>query len=436
MQIVFATNNEGKLNEARKILGPEFKVLSLSDIGCNVDIPETGTTFRENAKIKSDYVYEHYGLNCFADDSGLEVSALDKKPGIYSARYAGDHDDEKNINKLLGELKGKENRDARFVTSISLRIDDKEYFCDGFVYGSISENKKGTGGFGYDPVFIPDGHINTFAELSEEIKNKISHRAQAVEKLRILLEKEKSKEVKSKQLLEQPYLDLFTRSSYLSLEEEEKYQNNCSYVFDKDRIEIPLFYSNGEAEFVSDYLSYDFNKKPELDDFSIVTCKDYCVWYKGKSTRPFIVENLFNKCSKFYRIGRHEEYEIILELIRTGQIYSMEKVIILDYLVPYTLEVDESEKAVYLVHKVLGRKYYKIKYLMKDKALCRLNHWQVIGTMKLRPALLPEISEFRSRLGYSEHLDISDKMPENLVSTSDLEGELFWLRLEIKGMKD
>ncbi len=194
MKIVFATNNKHKLEEIRDILGERFEVLSLSDIECNVDIPETGTTLEENAAIKADYIFRNYGLSVFADDTGLEVEALNGAPGVYSARYAGGegHDSEANMKKLLFELAEKKNRKARFRTAIACILqkkDNKEnneptpLLFEGIVDGEITTEKRGESGFGYDPIFRPIGYDKTFAELGNEIKNKISHRARAVEKL-------------------------------------------------------------------------------------------------------------------------------------------------------------------------------------------------------------------------------------------------------------
>lgn len=194
MKIVFATNNKHKLEEIREILGERFKVLSLSDIECNVDIPETGTTLEENAAIKAEYIFSNYGLSVFADDTGLEVEALNGAPGVYSARYAGGegHDSEANMAKLLAELSGKTNRKARFRTAIACILQEKDkeknkettpLIFEGIVEGEITSEKKGESGFGYDPIFRPIGYDKTFAELGNDIKNKISHRAHAVEKL-------------------------------------------------------------------------------------------------------------------------------------------------------------------------------------------------------------------------------------------------------------
>lgn len=198
MKIVFATNNKHKLEEIRDILGKDFEIVSLAEIGCNEDIPETGATLQENARQKSAYIVEHYGQNCFADDTGLEVDVLGGEPGVRSARYAEgtDHDSEANMRKLLAKLEGKTNRTARFRTVISLVIDGVEHQFEGRVEGRIAAEKHGTEGFGYDPVFIPEGYDKSFAELGEEIKNQISHRARAVKKLAEYLGKVKSKGVK------------------------------------------------------------------------------------------------------------------------------------------------------------------------------------------------------------------------------------------------
>lgn len=189
MKIVFATNNEHKLEEVRKILGDKHVILSLKDINCLTDIPETGKTLDENAAIKADYVFSHYHVSVFADDTGLEVDALDGAPGVYSARYAGGegHDSEANMKKLLNEMKTEQNRKARFRTVIAYRlIEDGGKTCagsmDGIVEGFITNGKRGNSGFGYDPIFQPEGFDKTFAELGNDIKNKISHRARAVEK--------------------------------------------------------------------------------------------------------------------------------------------------------------------------------------------------------------------------------------------------------------
>lgn len=183
MKLVFATNNRHKLQEVSAMLGEKFELLSLSDIGCTVDIPETSDTLSGNALQKARYVKEHFGIDCFADDTGLEVKALDGAPGVHSARYAGDHDSEANITKLLGELKDKKDRTARFRTVIALLNGEKEYLFEGIVNGRIAEKREGYEGFGYDPVFVPDGYDCSFAQLGNDIKNTISHRARAIGKL-------------------------------------------------------------------------------------------------------------------------------------------------------------------------------------------------------------------------------------------------------------
>jgi non-canonical purine NTP pyrophosphatase (RdgB/HAM1 family) len=185
MKVVFATNNMNKLSEVKKILGSNFEVMSLSDINCHDDIPEKGQTLKDNAIIKAQWVYDKYHVNCFADDTGLEVDALGGAPGVYSARYAGGegHDSEANMKKLLSELEHTENRKARFRTVMALIIDGKVTTFDGIVNGSITKAKRGGEGFGYDPIFKPDGYEQTFAELGLDIKNRISHRARAIAKL-------------------------------------------------------------------------------------------------------------------------------------------------------------------------------------------------------------------------------------------------------------
>ena len=200
MKIVFATNNQHKLEEIRTILGDKFEVVSLNDIGCHEDIPETGKTLEENALQKAQYVYDHYHVSCFADDTGLEVEALNGFPGVYSARYAGlenpalEHDSEANMSRLLRELGNNNNRKARFRTVIALI--EKKDVCpcgctsvkkvsqfEGIVNGEIIRERRGGEGFGYDPVFQPEGYDKTFAELGMDIKNTISHRARATRKL-------------------------------------------------------------------------------------------------------------------------------------------------------------------------------------------------------------------------------------------------------------
>ena len=208
MKIVFATNNEHKLTEIRAILGNAFEVVSLADIGCHEDIPETGQTLEENALMKAEYIYDKYHLSCFADDTGLEVEALNGAPGVYSARYASmenlsnqntqsssiSHDSEANMARLLRELANNNNRKARFRTVIAL-IEKKDvcpcgctsikvvHKFEGIVNGEITREKSGAEGFGYDPIFRPDGYDKTFAELGADIKNQISHRARATQKL-------------------------------------------------------------------------------------------------------------------------------------------------------------------------------------------------------------------------------------------------------------
>lgn len=184
-KLVFATNNAHKLDEIRAILGDKIEVLSLKDINCDADIPETADTLEGNAALKAEYIYKNYGLDCFADDTGLEVETLGGAPGVYSARYAGGdgHDSEANMRKLLKELDGKQNRKAQFRTAICLIEQGEEHLFEGIVKGSIIEQKRGASGFGYDPVFMPEGYEETFAEMGNAEKNKISHRARAVEKL-------------------------------------------------------------------------------------------------------------------------------------------------------------------------------------------------------------------------------------------------------------
>jgi len=182
-EIVFATNNKNKIEEVKAIIGERFILKSLDDIGCDVDIPETGNTFHENAMQKSRYVNLHYGLDCFGDDSGLIVESLNNEPGIYSARYSGSRDMEKNISLLLHKMQGKTNRNAAFITVISLILDGEEYSFEGRIDGKITEEKLGDRGFGYDPIFIPSGYAESFAQMSAEEKNQISHRAIAVKKL-------------------------------------------------------------------------------------------------------------------------------------------------------------------------------------------------------------------------------------------------------------
>ena len=181
-KLVFSTNNAHKLEEIRAILGDKVEILSLNDINCHADIPETADTLEGNAELKAAYIYTNYGLDCFADDTGLEVEALNGAPGIYSARYAGGegHDSEANMKKLLTEMAGKTNRNAQFRTAICLIEKGNKHLFEGIVKGQIIEAKRGNSGFGYDPVFIPEGYNETFAEMGNTEKNKISHRARAV----------------------------------------------------------------------------------------------------------------------------------------------------------------------------------------------------------------------------------------------------------------
>jgi len=184
MVFAFATSNKNKVNEIKLLIPESIKVLSLHDVHCMEDIPETEDTIEGNAALKSFYVYEKYHHNCFADDTGLEITALDNRPGVYSARYAGaDCVADNNIAKVLDEMKGIENREARFKTIISLVMDGNEIQFEGIMKGSILNEKRGTNGFGYDPIFVPEGQTLSFAEMELTEKNKISHRAIAVNKL-------------------------------------------------------------------------------------------------------------------------------------------------------------------------------------------------------------------------------------------------------------
>ena len=183
-KIVFATNNANKLDEIRQILANKYKVLGLSDIGFNEEIPETGNTLKENASIKSQTIFRKFNIDCFSDDTGLEVNALNGKPGVYSARYAGKNATySSNVDKLLDDMEGMNDRSAAFSTVISIIMDGKEYYFEGRIEGVITLTRNGVGGFGYDPIFKPNGYKETFAEMLPEIKNKISHRALATEKL-------------------------------------------------------------------------------------------------------------------------------------------------------------------------------------------------------------------------------------------------------------
>jgi XTP/dITP diphosphohydrolase len=184
MKIVFATNNKNKLRELQQILGDKFELLSLADINCFEEIPETSPTIEENSLEKAEYVHKKYKTDCFADDTGLEIEALDGRPGVYSARYAGeDKNMEKNIEKILSELEKKDNRNARFKTVVSLILNGETHQFEWIINGKIIKEKTGESGFGYDPVFMPDGYDITFAEMDAALKNKISHRGIAVQKL-------------------------------------------------------------------------------------------------------------------------------------------------------------------------------------------------------------------------------------------------------------
>lgn len=188
--LVFATNNLHKLEEVRDILGGSFRIASLKEIGCTDDIPETADTLEGNALQKARYVKDKFGYDCFADDTGLEVEALGGAPGVFSARYAGPgHDSEANMQKLLKELERKTNRQAQFRTVVALLLEGREYTFEGIVRGTILTERRGTAGFGYDPVFVPEGYAETFAEMGSEEKNRISHRARAVQKLADFLHK-------------------------------------------------------------------------------------------------------------------------------------------------------------------------------------------------------------------------------------------------------
>lgn len=184
MKLVFATNNLNKLKEVQEMLPSSIELLSLKDINCNEEVDETENTLQGNAKLKADYITKNYGYNCFADDTGLEVEALDGKPGVYSARFAGEpRNAERNMQKLLDELKNKSNRNAQFRTAICLNLDGKQFLFEGICTGEILQSKQGDKGFGYDPIFKPEGYQQSFAEMSFNEKNKISHRGIAIEKL-------------------------------------------------------------------------------------------------------------------------------------------------------------------------------------------------------------------------------------------------------------
>lgn len=184
MKLVFASHNKHKIQEIKQLLPNNIEIVSLEEIGCKEDIPETADTIEGNATLKADYVTQNYGLPCFADDSGLEVEVLDGAPGVFSARYGGEQkNDNDNIEKLLEVLKNEANRKAQFKTVIALNLNKEKYLFTGIIKGEIIAEKKGTKGFGYDPVFVPENSNKTFAEFSAEDKNKVSHRAKAVKKL-------------------------------------------------------------------------------------------------------------------------------------------------------------------------------------------------------------------------------------------------------------
>ena len=184
MKLVFATNNSHKLKEVQEMLSNSIEILSLKDIGCFDDIEETATTLEGNAKLKADYITENYGYDCFADDTGLEIDSLDGAPGVYSARYGGEpRSSEKNIEKLLTSLKEQNNRHGQFRTIVALNLNGKTHTFEGICKGEILDSKTGISGFGYDPVFQPEGFHKSFAEMTSDEKNKISHRAIAIEKL-------------------------------------------------------------------------------------------------------------------------------------------------------------------------------------------------------------------------------------------------------------
>ena len=191
MKLVFASNNKNKIQEIQALVPKNIQIVSLEDIGCTEDIPETADTIEGNAILKANYVTEKYGYNCFADDTGLEVDALNGAPGVYSARYAGEQKDANdNMDKLLSELKDKSNRKANFKTVIALNFNGKQNLFTGIINGKIIEEKIGTNGFGYDPIFVADGYEKTFAELTMEEKSTISHRGIAVKELILFLQKQ------------------------------------------------------------------------------------------------------------------------------------------------------------------------------------------------------------------------------------------------------
>lgn len=184
MKLVFASNNKNKIKEVQSILKGSIELLSLEEIGCHEEIPETADTIEGNAILKANYITEKYGYNCFADDTGLEVKSLNGEPGVYSARYAGEQkSDHANMEKLLKALTGEEDRSAQFKTVIALNLNGQQHLFTGIAKGNITFDKSGNHGFGYDPIFQPENYTETFAELSSEVKNKISHRAKATQQL-------------------------------------------------------------------------------------------------------------------------------------------------------------------------------------------------------------------------------------------------------------
>ena len=189
-KLVFATHNNHKLHEIQEILGTSYQVVGLNELGFNEEIPETADTLEGNAEIKANYIYEKLGIDCFSDDTGLEIDALQGAPGVYSARFAGEHFTfQDNMNKVLQLLEGVANRKARFRSVICLILKGEKYFFEGKIEGKIIDIQRGTDGFGYDPIFIPDGFTETFAEMSLETKNNISHRGIATQKLTAFLQK-------------------------------------------------------------------------------------------------------------------------------------------------------------------------------------------------------------------------------------------------------
>ena len=188
MKLCFATNNLHKIAEVKAVVPDQFELVSLKEIGCNEELPETGTTLEDNSFEKANYVKQNYKIDCFADDTGLEVAALDGRPGVYSARYAGlPSNSEKNVKKLMDEMSDKKDNSARFRTIITLLVGNDKYTFEGIMEGSIASRPHGTNGFGYDPIFIPIGHKQTYAEMTSDLKNSISHRAIAVSKLTTFL---------------------------------------------------------------------------------------------------------------------------------------------------------------------------------------------------------------------------------------------------------